>query len=269
MEAYSIMKIQKYGFVYIWWDKKKNRYYIGSHWGTSDDGYVCSSWWMKRSYTNRPTDFCRKILYKTTDRPTLLVEEEKWLHLIKDEELGKKYYNLNNKGVGHWCGNKEKHATITEKLRKKAKEQHNDPVFRAKYLEGLKKRNKHQSKETIEKRRKSLTGNRRSEEEKVITRESFSRGKNHGNYGKPLAPERIKKISEHTTGKKNPFFGKTHTKETRKANGEKISKALKGRIPKNIDIFRGSYWWNDGEKNKRSVECPGESWTKGMMVEKE
>ncbi len=119
MEAYR--KIQKYGFVYIWRDKKKNRYYIGSHWGTPDDGYVCSSSWMKKTYKIRPTDFCRKILYKTMDRPTLLVEEEKWLHLIKDEELGKKYYNLNNKGVGHWSTNENSRKGIKQKLSERHK----------------------------------------------------------------------------------------------------------------------------------------------------
>ena len=51
-----------YGFVYIWRDKKHNRFYIGSHWGTIDDGYVCSSTWMKRSYLRRPGDFKRKII---------------------------------------------------------------------------------------------------------------------------------------------------------------------------------------------------------------
>lgn len=41
---------EKYGFVYIWRDKKHNRYYIGCHWGTTDDGYICSSPWMKQAY---------------------------------------------------------------------------------------------------------------------------------------------------------------------------------------------------------------------------
>ena len=35
--------MEKYGFVYIWFDRKHKRYYIGCHWGHEDDGYVCSS----------------------------------------------------------------------------------------------------------------------------------------------------------------------------------------------------------------------------------
>lgn len=35
--------MEKHGFVYIWFDKKKNMFYIGSHWGHEQDGYICSS----------------------------------------------------------------------------------------------------------------------------------------------------------------------------------------------------------------------------------
>ena len=29
--------MEKHGFVYIWFDRKHRRFYIGSHWGTEDD----------------------------------------------------------------------------------------------------------------------------------------------------------------------------------------------------------------------------------------
>jgi len=32
--------MQKYGFVYIWFDRKHKRYYIDSHWGKEDDSYI-------------------------------------------------------------------------------------------------------------------------------------------------------------------------------------------------------------------------------------
>ena len=82
----------KYGIVYLWYDKKYKRYYIGCHWGTENDGYICSSSWMKKSYKKRPQDFKRKILsIIKTNKKDLLQEEYKWLSLIKEEELGKKY----------------------------------------------------------------------------------------------------------------------------------------------------------------------------------
>ena len=42
--------MEKYGFVYIWYDRKHKRYYIGSHWGSEDDGYICSSTHMNHAF---------------------------------------------------------------------------------------------------------------------------------------------------------------------------------------------------------------------------
>ena len=86
--------MEKYGFVYIWFDKKHKRYYIGSHWGNENDGYICSSNWMRNSFRHRPDDFKRRILSRIyTSRKLLLEKEYQYLSLIKKEELGVKYYN--------------------------------------------------------------------------------------------------------------------------------------------------------------------------------
>ena len=86
---------EKYGFVYIWLDRKHKRFYIGAHWGTKDDGYICSSSWMKQAYKNRPEDFRRRILKViTTNKKDLFEEEQKFLDKIKDNELKNRYYNL-------------------------------------------------------------------------------------------------------------------------------------------------------------------------------
>jgi len=88
--------MEKYGFIYIWFDRKHKKFYVGSHWGTIDDGYVCSSRWMKQSYKRRPKDFKRRILKNHIYKESLKQEEYMWLKLIKKDELGKKYYNLTN-----------------------------------------------------------------------------------------------------------------------------------------------------------------------------
>jgi hypothetical protein len=109
--------MEKYGFVYIWRDKKHNRYYIGCHWGTEDDNYVCSSRWMRKSYKRRPLDFKRKILCRiNTSRQDLLIEENYWLSMITDELLGKKYYNLTKHMNGHWAANPDKVKIIGKKI---------------------------------------------------------------------------------------------------------------------------------------------------------
>lgn len=84
-----------HGFVYIWRDRKHGRFYIGSHMGATDDGYICSSTWMRNAYRRRPHDFKRRIIYwhREAIRETLLIEEQRWLHMVRDDELKTRYYN--------------------------------------------------------------------------------------------------------------------------------------------------------------------------------
>ena len=134
--------MEKYGFIYIWFDRKRKMFYVGSHWGTEDDGYICSSNRMRDAYRRRPEDFGKKrILSKIyTNRLDLFNEEFKWLSLIKDEELGKKYYNLRKWHAGHWTTDENKRLSMGEKISIKVKENFQDPEFRKKYEEGLKTR---------------------------------------------------------------------------------------------------------------------------------
>jgi hypothetical protein len=111
--------MEKYGFVYIWFDRKHKRYYVGCHWGKEDDGYICSSSWMKKAYKYRPQDFKRRILSRIySNKKDLLQEEYNWLSTIKNEELGTRYYNLQNRHFAHWSTDAEKLKTIGEKISK-------------------------------------------------------------------------------------------------------------------------------------------------------
>jgi hypothetical protein len=108
--------------------KKRNMFYIGSHWGTEDDGYVCSSNWMRDAYRYRPQDFKRRIVTKVfTNRVDLLKEEERWLSMIKDEEMVKanttyesrknvKYYNISKVIKNPWHMTEEGVKTIGQKI---------------------------------------------------------------------------------------------------------------------------------------------------------
>ena len=70
--------MEKHGFVYIWYDAKHHRYYVGCHWGNENDGYICSSNWMREAYRDRPEDFKRRILTKNIEsRPALYEEEQR------------------------------------------------------------------------------------------------------------------------------------------------------------------------------------------------
>ena len=119
---------EKYGFVYIWFDRKNKRYYIGSHWGFEDDGYVCSSNWMYNSYKRRPEDFKRRILIRHYGtREALYEKEQYWLNMIQDHELAThqktkakretvRYYNISKVAILPWHAIDEKRKSVGEKI---------------------------------------------------------------------------------------------------------------------------------------------------------
>jgi len=112
--------MEKEGFIYIWFDRKHKRYYIGCRWGNINDKYICSSPWMKKAYKYRPEDFKRKILTLVyTNKTDLLDEEYKWLCKIKKEELGKKYYNINNRATTPTMRGRKHSAETVQKIRSK------------------------------------------------------------------------------------------------------------------------------------------------------
>lgn len=119
---------EKYGFVYIWFDRKHKRYYIGSHWGFEIDGYICSSRIMRQSYNRRPADFKRRILKRIyTNQKDLLLEEERWLSMIDPEKTTPKnttvqsrknvrYYNIKLGTQNQWWSDIDGKKTVGEKI---------------------------------------------------------------------------------------------------------------------------------------------------------
>ena len=112
-------ELVKYGFVYIWFDRKHKRYYIGSHWGNPNDGYICSSDNMKHNYKNRSQDFKRRILKRIyTNRLDLLHEEQRWLDMVPKHKFGFQYYNISNTtNKASWWSNEETKKQVSEKLK--------------------------------------------------------------------------------------------------------------------------------------------------------
>lgn len=82
------MSTNYHGYIYLWFDSKSKLFYLGGHKGKVSDNYVCSSKTMLRAYSKRPETFKLKILeYVYGDNNSLREAEQKWLDLIKDEEL--------------------------------------------------------------------------------------------------------------------------------------------------------------------------------------
>lgn len=179
--------MKKYGFIYLWFDKKHRKFYVGRHWGDIDDGYICSSNNMRMNYNYRPNDFKRRIVsYIHTNQDDLVKEEQRWLDMIKKEELGHRYYNITLFSDTPSM-NGRKHS---EETKKKMSE---SAIGRAK------------SEETKEKLRQVNLGKKQSEETKQKRAESL---RGHDRYKDPVfrakmseaarnrSPETRKKISD-------------------------------------------------------------------------
>lgn len=201
--------MEKYGFVYIWYDKKHRRYYIGSHWGREDDRYICSSTWMRNAYKRRPQDFKRRIIERTTERSDLLIMESKWLERIHDDEIGKKYYNLTNKIRGLWHMG-EFATEICEKISYTKR-------GRAGKLHSIETRNKMSRSHMGKKHNANSIQKMRNKYLSEETRNKMSVSKT-GIALPPRSAEHRNAISVAKTGKKNKI-------ET----NEKISATMKGR----------------------------------------
>jgi hypothetical protein len=139
--------MEKYGFIYVWYDKKNKKFYVGRHWGTDSDGYICSSKSMREAHRRRPEDFKRRIVSKTDNKNDLIIEEQRWLNMINANEVGNRYYNKTLKattpsttGFKHSKESKRKISEsnkgkirseeFKQKLRESANRQFSDPEQR-------------------------------------------------------------------------------------------------------------------------------------------
>jgi len=209
---------QKYGFVYIWFDRKHKRYYVGCHWGRTDDSYICSSTWMRNTYRRRPHDFKRRIIETNIPRELLFEREYVWLKMIRDEELGARYYNLHNRLKEHWSTNTERRLTVSEKI---------GDVHRGKTV----------SEETREKIRKANLGKKMSDSSRQkmsVSRTGIPKSMQTREKMRESASRQF--VSEETRTKIGDIHrGKTVSEETREkirvANlGKKLSEKTKEKM---------------------------------------
>lgn len=204
--------MQKTGFVYIWYDRYRKMFYIGCHWGREDDGYICSSNRMRKSYRRRPQDFKRRIIQRGIPRESLLEEEFKWLSLIPDEELGKKYYNHSKRHFGHWSANPQKVQSMRERNLGP-----NNPMYGSKHTDEWKEAARQRMIDNNPFKGKSHTDELKqkwSEQRKGMSSPCGMLGKKH-------STETKKKMSEIHAGTNNAFYGRKHSEETKRKISEK------------------------------------------------
>lgn len=234
----------KTGFVYIWYDTKRKMYYIGCRYGTINDGYICSSNRMRDAYRRRPNDFKRRILKSNIERDKLLEEEFKWLSLIKENELGEKYYNLHKHHFGHWSNDSNKVLTSKEKIKIARSKQIITEEHKKNISLGLQKFAQTElGKKKIKLRAIKNTGKKRTLETKTKISNALK-----GQTRNPLKEETKEKLRQRMLGEKNPFYGKTHIPEiierikNKNKGKKKPPRSLEHRMK--ISEHKKSYWKN-------------------------
>lgn len=81
-------------FVYCWTDKLTNKLYVGSHKGSINDGYICSSSYMLSEYNKRPNDFSRQIVARGNYKDILVLEHQ--ILISADAANDSLFYNISN-----------------------------------------------------------------------------------------------------------------------------------------------------------------------------
>jgi hypothetical protein len=102
-------------FVYCWTDKSTNKLYVGSHKGSIDDGYICSSKYMMVEYKKRPDDFSRQIVAEG-DLKDIRKLEAKILQAV-NARLDEQFYNKHDNDGFYFDGWKK--GEFTEEHREK------------------------------------------------------------------------------------------------------------------------------------------------------
>ena len=102
MEKYINENDEYYNsFIYRWFDKKLNKFYIGSHYGHINDGYLFGGIDIKKEYKERPHDFEREILsYHLVFEYSEIRKIEKEYLIKYDVENNDFYYNRTNESYG-------------------------------------------------------------------------------------------------------------------------------------------------------------------------
>jgi len=186
------VKRQTEAFVYLWYDSKNRKFYLGKHKGTPTDGYTHSSSAMESfKAAETPSYMKRRILAYGTD--VEMCELEHKLLLNRKARCWDKYYNT-------WLGDPRFVDMSGE----------NNPMY-----------GKTVSKETKRKLSEAKKGRIFSEETKRKLSKA-KKGKNNPMYGIPKSEEIKRKLSEAMKGKNK---GKTVSEETK----IKLSEAMKGK----------------------------------------
>jgi len=155
----------------------------------------------------------------------------------------------------------EEHSRLHGKIRGRLPKYELTDEIRRKISEGVRKANEEG---------RGMKGSSHSEAtRKLLSEHNWLKGKHQSEEAK----EHLRSLMK---GMTSPMKGKHHSEETKakmsaSQKGKKITEEVKEKLSQMfIGIQRGGgrqgmVYWNNGEKNKRAIECPGTEWKRGKL----
>jgi len=213
---------------------------------------------MKRSYQRRPEDFKRRLIKKVYDRKELLNEEQRWLNMMKPEELKNRYYNMRTKVSDPWYGDPNKAKTVKEKIALRNREKWKDPEYRAKMEKALPETwKKANSEEVREKQRLAMIDtmakkfpieNRRRRQTETEEELSTLLSQRSKDMWAKRTPEERAIINEKNSKAQKGKPRQLHSEETKL----KMSKSHKGKAFSEEHIANMRKIWDDATPEQRA-----------------
>lgn len=227
-------------FVYCWTDHSTRKLYVGMHKGHPDDGYISSSKHMLKEYKQRPADFTREVLTRSTYDICRTFE----VAIIKAMfEQGVPCYNLNAGGA----------ILFTPEIRAKISQTHKGKTISEAQIAAIKEWNRTQrqpaSEETREKLRQSKLGKKRgalSEEWRRKISEGGKGKKRPEGFGaavaaRQLGTKRKPLTEEQRETQRRVQTGRKHTPETI-AKLKEIKAAISDETRAKLSAAKKAYW---------------------------
>lgn len=170
----------KIGIVYKWENIDTKKWYIGSHFGFLNDGYIGSGKVFKNAYAKNPNKMIRSILYTGQD----FRQAEEFFLLYLDAARDRKSYNMKNTALGGGATVENMSIETRQKISEALKNRVRKPI----------------SEETKNKISATLTG-RKASKELCEKRKLNSLGDKNSFYGKSHTQETKEKIRMANKGK--------------------------------------------------------------------
>lgn len=199
------------GFVYNWKNSINGKFYLGSHKGTPDDGYIGSGKYFKRALKKYGIEnFERRILYVGTK----YIKIEEGYLVILDCSSNKNYYNLKNKALGGGKPSADTKRKISKALKGKKRQPHSADTRLKMSASRMGENNPRYGKPVTDEHKARISASRKGKsvgEENPAKREDVRKKMSENRKGKGMGddnPMRRPEVRKKFMGKNNPNYGK-------------------------------------------------------------